>query len=68
MKKNIITENNASIDLICPEFPMRYGYTCNDCRYMSRTDSNRYGEYFCGYFRKYMDPGSNVCSHRDIRY
>ncbi len=67
MKKNTTVTNNTAADFVCPGFPMRYGYSCNDCRYLSRTDMNKYGEYYCGYFRKYMDASDNACSHLDKR-
>ncbi len=66
-KQNMKTENRNSTQKIStgfnlPTCPMRYGYCCADCLYMSMSDRNRYGEHYCGRYGKYYDPASSVCS------
>lgn len=57
--------NNQTVQI--PTCPCRYGYCCADCRYMSRSDYDKYGQAWCGSFRKYFDPSSSVCSRFDKR-
>lgn len=52
--------NMATIKV--PDCTCRYGYCCADCVYMSRSDYNRYGEAYCGSFRRYFDPSDSACS------
>lgn len=35
---------------------------CGDCRYMSQSDSNKWGEYWCGKRGHYYEAGSSACS------
>lgn len=45
-----------------PACPCRYGYCCADCRYMSSSDYDRWGNAWCGSFGKYYDPSDKACS------
>lgn len=64
---NRITKENdcmkfENFDIQIPNCACHYGYCCAECIYMSRTDYDRYGNAWCGSFRKYYDPSGNVCS------
>ena len=36
---------------------------CADCAYMDLNDSNSYGDYWCGYYKKYYPGGDSACSN-----
>ena len=39
------------------------GYCCADCAYMDLNDTNSYGDYWCGYYRKYYPGSDSACSN-----
>ena len=39
------------------------GRCCADCAYMDLNDTNSYGYYWCGYYRKYYPGSDSACSN-----
>lgn len=42
-------------------------YTCNDCEYYDRNDTNRYDEGYCTEYCKYYPKGDKACSRFSLR-
>lgn len=61
MIKNDMKKSKTMVSM--PECPMAFGYTCHDCLKLNAYERNRYGEVWCEYWRKYIDP-SSPCRYR----
>lgn len=66
-ERNIMTNqmNNAISNnmFLLPTDGCCHYKTCGDCVYMDLSDTNRYGDCYCGKKRKYYPPADSTCSN-----